>query len=301
MFSRRHPYLYFLLIISSIFAAVIIGLSIIFFRTAKESDYSGLNKLSKEKVGIIEINGIINESKDILDKLKRFRSDDSIKAVVVRINSPGGSVGPSQEILREIQKTSKKKKVVASMGSVAASGGYYLAVGADGIIANPGTITGSIGVVMGFTNFQELLRKIGLKPVVVKSGAYKDIGSPVRAMTQEEKQILQTLSDQIHRQFINAIASGRKIDISKVEAIADGRIFSGEEAKKLGLVDRLGNFEDAIEWAGRMGGIKGKITSVYIKEKRLPFLQYLTETTLNKIVNRISQSYIYADLIIQKH
>nr|MBL0701377.1 S49 family peptidase [Desulfobacterales bacterium] len=153
MFSRRHPYLFFLLIIASIFSASLIGLSLIFSFAGKDSDYSGLNKLSGEKVGIIEINGIINESKDVLDKLKRLCADNSIKAIVVRINSPGGSVGPSQEIFREIKKTALKKKIVASLGAVAASGGYYVAAGTEGIIANPGTITGSIGVVMGFTNF----------------------------------------------------------------------------------------------------------------------------------------------------
>ena len=299
MFSRRHPYLFFLLIMASIFGASVIGISILFSLSGKDSDYSGLNKLSGEKVGIIEIRGVINDSKDILDKLKRFRADNSIKAIVVRIDSPGGSVGPSQEILRAIKKTSLKKKVVASLGSVAASGGYYVAVGADGIVANPGTITGSIGVVMGFTNFQELLQKIGLIPVVVKSGKYKDIGSPVRKMTEKERQILQDLSDQIHKQFINAIAAGRKIDSLKVEAIADGRIFSGEEAKRLGLIDRIGNLEDAVEWAGRMGGIKGKITSVYIKDKRLPFLQYLAESALDKIFIIVSQRYLYADVIMQ--
>lgn len=299
MFSRRHPYLFFLLMMAVIFGASVIGISILFSLSGKGADYSGLNKLSGQKVGIIEISGVINDSKDILDKLKRFRADDSIKAIVVRIDSPGGSVGPSQEILRAIKKTSLKKKVVASLGSVAASGGYYVAVGADGIVANPGTITGSIGVVMGFTNFQELLKKIGLIPVVVKSGKYKDIGSPVRKMTEKEREILQNLSDQIHRQFINAIAAGRKMNPIEVEAIADGRIFSGEEAKRLGLIDRIGNLEDAVEWAGRMGGIKGKITSVYIKDKRLPFLQYLTESALNKIFSIASQRYLYADFIMQ--
>ncbi len=299
MFSRRHPYLFFLLVIASILSASIIVISILISRAGKGLDYSGLNALNGEKVGIIEITGIINESKDILERLKHFRDDNSIRAIVVRINSPGGSVGPSQEILREIQKTALKKKIVASLGSVAASGGYYVAVGAEGIMANLGTITGSIGVVMGFTNFQELLQKIGLVPVVIKSGNYKDIGSPVRKMTENERQILQNLSDQIHRQFINAIAEGRKMEFQKVEAIADGRIFSGEEAEKLGLVDRIGNLEDAVEWAGRMSGIKGKITGVYIKDKRLPFLQYLTETTLNKIFNRVSKNYLYADFMMQ--
>ncbi|MGD8549181.1 MAG: signal peptide peptidase SppA, partial [Desulfobacterales bacterium] len=143
-----------------------------------------------EKVGIIEIKGVIIDSKKALQSLKRFREDNSIKAIVIRIDSPGGAVGPSQEIFREIRKTSKSKKVVASMGSIAASGGYYIAAGTDGIVANPGTITGSIGVIMGFTNYQELLSKIGLVPIVIKSGEYKDMGSPVRKMKPEEKRFL---------------------------------------------------------------------------------------------------------------
>lgn len=215
-----------------------------------------------EKVGVIEIIGAIADSKDIIHNLKRFREDDSIKAIVVRIDSPGGGVGASQEIFREITKTSESKKIIASLGGVAASGGYYIAAGADGIVANQGTITGSIGVIMGYSNFQELLKKIGLVPVVIKSGEYKDIGSPVREMTKKEEEILRNLANQIHKQFIKAIAEGRGIEQSKVEKFADGRIFSGEEAKKLGLVDRFGNLEDAIEWAGRMGGIKGKVSAV---------------------------------------
>jgi protease-4 len=206
-------------------------------------------------------------------------------------------VGPSQEIFREIRKTSSSKKVVASMGSIAASGGYYIAAGADGIIANPGTITGSIGVIMGFTNYQELLRKIGLVPVVVKSGKYKDIGSPVRKMKPEEKKILQNFSRKIHRQFIKDIVDGRKMDQAKVEALADGRIFTGEESKELGLVDRLGNFEDAIEWAGRMGGIKGKISTVYAREKKFSLLKYIADSSAKALLNRIADSSLSADYL----
>jgi protease-4 len=250
-----------------------------------------------EKVGILEINGIIADAKNAIHNLKRFREDSSVKAIVIRINSPGGAVGPSQEIFREIRKTSSSKKVVASMGSIAASGGYYIAAGADGIIANPGTITGSIGVIMGFTNYQELLRKIGLVPVVVKSGKYKDIGSPVRKMKPEEKKILQNFSRKIHRQFIKDIVDGRKMDQAKVEALADGRIFTGEESKELGLVDRLGNFEDAIEWAGRMGGIKGKISTVYAREKKFSLLKYIADSSAKALLNRIADSSLSADYL----
>ncbi len=294
MFSRRHPYLFFILIFSSIMVTAFIGLSLIFMLAAKDADFDDLLKSGGEKVGIVELTGNITSSRDIIHSLKRFRENSSIKAIVIRIDSPGGAVGPAQEIFREIRKTVKTKKVIASMGTVAASGGYYVAAGADGIVANPGTITGSIGVIMGFANFQELLRKIGMVPVVIKSGQYKDIGSPVREMTKDERGILQNLSNRIHRQFIVDIANGRGMDLSKVEGIADGRIFTGEEAKNLGLIDRLGNLEDAIEWAGRMGGIKGKISAVYAPKKKFSILKFIAESSVKEIVNMMVNPSLYA-------
>ena len=294
MFSRRHPYLFFILIFSSIMVTAFIGLSLIFMLAAKDADFDDLLKSGGEKVGIVELTGNITSSRDIIHSLKRFRENSSIKAIVIRIDSPGGAVGPAQEIFREIRKTVKTKKVIASMGTVAASGGYYVAAGADGIVANPGTITGSIGVIMGFANFQELLRKIGMVPVVIKSGQYKDIGSPVREMTKDERGILQNLSNRIHRQFIVDIANGRGMDLSKVEKIADGRIFTGEEAKNLGLIDRLGNLEDAIEWAGRMGGIKGKISAVYAPKKKFSILKFIAESSVKEIVNMMVNPSLYA-------
>jgi protease-4 len=293
MFSRRHPYLFFVLTFSSVVAATMILMTLLVVFSARDTDFE-----FGEKVGVIEINGIITESKNVLNYLKRFREDNAIKAIVVRVDSPGGAVGPSQEIFREIRKTSVTKKVVASMGTIATSGGYYIAAGANGIVANPGTITGSIGVIMGFTNYEELLNKIGLVPIVVKSGKYKDIGSPVRKMKPEEKEILQKFAKKIHRQFIEDIVDGRKMDMKKVESLADGRIFTGKESQKFGLVDRLGNLEDAIEWAGRLGGIKGKIATVYAKEKKFSFFKYITDssarTLLSHILNpKLSADYIY--------
>lgn len=292
MFSRRHPYLFFILIFSTIVAVAMIGTTVLFVLSAKDSDFE-----FGEKVGVIEINGIITEAKTTIHNLKRFREDDSIKAIVVRIDSPGGAVGPSQEIYREIRKTSGTKKIVASMGTIAASGGYYVAAGADGIVANPGTITGSIGVVMGFTNYEELLRKIGLVPIVIKSGEYKDIGSPVREMKEKEQKILHDFAKKIHRQFIMDIVEGRKMKQAEVESLADGRIFTGEESKTLGLVDRLGNYEDAIEWAGRMGGIKGKISTAYAKDKKYPFLKYLSGSLVKAVIDRLAHPYLFADYL----
>jgi len=294
MFSRRHPHLFFLLVFSSIVTVAMIGVGMLFVLGTQRAGFE-----FGEKVGIIEINGVITSAKHVIQDLKKFREDDSIKAIVIRIDSPGGGVGPSQEIFREIRKTAPVKKIIASMGAIAASGGYYVAAGTDGIIANPGTITGSIGVIIGFTNFQELLNKIGLVPIVIKSGEYKDTGSPVREMTEAERKILQNFVNTIHKQFVMAIVEGRKMDLSKVESFADGRIFSGEEAKALGLVDRLGNLEDAIEWAGRMGGIKGKISSVYAREKKFSLLKYLAESSLEEISNQAVNPFLHAGYLYQ--
>lgn len=252
-------------------------------------------KIAGENVGIIEIIGTISESKNIIDNLKAFRENDAIKAIVLRIDSPGGAVGPSQEIYQEVRKTTEVKSVIVSMGALAASGGYYIAAGANGIVANPGTITGSIGVIMGFTNFQQLLEKIGLVPVVIKSGEFKDIGSPAREMTPAEQQLLQNVIDDIHQQFITAISDGRKMEIARIEPIADGRLITGKAALSLGLVDRLGNLEDAVEWAGSLGGIEGEISTVYPEKEKLPLLRYLLSSALNPFFSQFLENHFYID------
>ena len=252
-------------------------------------DYDG------EAVGVVEIEGAIADARETIESIRQFREDDDIKAIVIRINSPGGAVGPSQEIYREIRKTIGTKKVVASMGAVAASGGYYIACAADGIVANPGTITGSIGVIMGYTNFRQLLDKIGMVPVVIKSGPYKDTGSPTRQMRDDERDILQSIVSGIHQQFVTAIAEGRKMDRALVEASADGRVFTGEDAESRGLVDRLGNFEDALEWAGALGGIDGDVVPVYARDKKLSLLRYLMSTSITRLISEI----LYPDIEAQ--
>jgi len=285
MFSRRHPFLFFMLIFSAIISGTVLFMSLLLTIGTSGTDF-----ISGDKVGVIEITGVVVESKDILQQIKQYREDESIKAVVLRINSPGGGVGPSQEIYREVRKTVKEKNVIASMGAVAASGGYYIASGTSGIIANPGTVTGSIGVIMGYTNFQEIFDKIGLKPVVVKSGQFKDMGSPVREMTKEEEKILTDFVNKIHMQFVKDVSEGRSMGIEKVKLLADGRIYTGEEAKTIGLVDRLGNLEDAVEWAGRLGGIEGEISTVYPKKKEMPLLEYLTGMSIHQILKNIFHS-----------
>jgi protease-4 len=210
------------------------------------------------KVGVVSVSGTITDSDDIVEALRDFQHAHSIKAVVVRIDSPGGGVAASQEIYHAILELRAEKPVVASFGGVAASGGYYIASACDAIVANPGSLTGSIGVIMEMGNVQELLQKIGVQAEVLKAGAYKDMGSPVRPLTDEERAILQQMIDSVHTQFITAVASGRKMDEAKVRALADGRVYSGEQAHALGLVDSLGGLRDAIAMAAERGGIAGE-------------------------------------------
>jgi protease-4 len=222
----------------------------------------------RERIGVIPIEGPITESQQIIKQLVDFKKDERIKAIILRVNSPGGGVAPSQEIYREVRKTIPTKKVVASMGAVAASGGYYIASAADKIVANPGTLTGSIGVIMEFVQLEDLLKKLGIGMEVLKSGEFKDIGSPHRRMSEREKELIRNLILEIQGQFVEAVAQGRNISVEKVQEIADGRILSGAQSKELGLVDQLGNFEDAVDLAKSMAGIKGEVTLVYPKRTR---------------------------------
>lgn len=218
------------------------------------------------KVAVVEVTGVIIDSADAIKEIEGYADDNSIKAVILRVNSPGGGVAPSQEIYEEILKLKKKKKVIVSMGAVAASGGYYIAAPADKIIANAGTLTGSIGVIMELPNVKGLMEKIGIEAQVIKSGRHKDIASVFKSLTAEEKQILQTVLDDVHDQFIEAVAVSRNMDAEVVRKLSDGRIFTGRMAKEIGLVDELGNLQDAIKIAGEMAGIKGRPEVVYKKE-----------------------------------
>ena len=241
-----------------------------------------------DKVGIIEIEGMITDALPIIQDLKYFRNNDQVKSILVRINSPGGGVAPSQEIYREIIKSKNEKPIIISMGTVAASGGYYIASAANGIVANTGTITGSIGVIMGFTNFETLFQKIGLKTSVIKSGEFKDVGSPTRQMTPEEEAFLQSFVSEIHEQFIHDVSQGRNMAIEDIRSIADGRILTGEQAKKIGLVDRIGNYEDAVQWAGSLGGIQGEISTMYPPKPPLGILEEFIQNEIHSWISKIS-------------
>lgn len=249
----------------------------------------GVISISKTgKVAVIPVSGMITDSEPVIEQLKKFGSDNAVKAVVLRINSPGGGVAPSQEIHEEVRKLNAKKPVLASMGTIAASGGYYIAAATRKVYANPGTMTGSIGVVMPFVSFKDLVEKLGLKGMAVKSGEFKDIGSPLREMTREDRQILQSVVDNVHMQFVDAVAAGRKMPREDVMRIADGRILTGEQAKALGLVDALGNLEDTVADAGRMGGISGVPKVVTPPKKKISLLDILREEVRSMIDGKMS-------------
>jgi protease IV len=227
------------------------------------------------KVAVVEVEGVIGvgadrglDTESIIRTLGEYRDDPSVRAVVLRIDSPGGVVAPTQEIFTAVRRLREAKKpVVASLGSVAASGGYYVAVSADRIFASPGTLTGSIGVVMQLANVEGLLKKVGVEYVVVKAGAYKDVGNFARAMTPEERRILQSLLDDVYDQFISAVAEGRGLEPQAVRAFAEGRIYSGRQAHGLKMVDDLGGLEDAIEAAAKMAGLPPKPKVLYPRRR----------------------------------
>jgi protease IV len=238
--------------------AIYLGVAILFVvaLSAGLSPAGGGGPVFGARVAIVELEGTIVDVDDLLRELKSHRDNPQVKAVVLRINSPGGVVGPTQELHAAIMRLREAgKPVVASLGAVAASGGYYVAVAADKIYANPGTLTGSIGVIFQLPNLDGLMKKVGVDYVVVKAGRYKDIGNFARPMTPEEQRLLQALLDDVHAQFISAVATGRKLDRAQVLAFADGRIVSGSQAKDLRMIDALGGLEEAVDGAAALAGL----------------------------------------------
>lgn len=278
MAGSKHPLLTVFLIIGTI------GLILTIIIILVSGIFTPFSSISfADKIGVINIRGKIDNSTRVLSQIENFTKDSHIKAIIIRINSPGGNVGASQEIFHELKKASRKKVIVASMENIAASGAYYIACGANKIIANPGTITGSIGVIVEFIQAKELLKKLGIGLEVIKTGEFKDLGSPYREITEKERELIQKLILDIREQFVRDVSSSRHLPFEKVNKIADGRIFTGKEAKELGLVDTLGNFMDAIELAKRMAGIKGEPKLVYPKKERIGLLELLF-SSLSKVI-----------------
>jgi protease-4 len=253
----------------------------------------GLFGPSGDRVALVRIHGVIYDSRPVIKDLQRYADDERVKAIVLRVDSPGGGVAASQEIYQEIRRLreEKNKKVVISMGSVAASGGYYVSCAADHVVANPGTVTGSIGVIAEWYNYGSLLNWAGLKPEVVKSGALKDIGSPAREMTPEERQVLQAMVDRLYNQFVGVVVAARSgkqgLDEARIRQLADGRVFTGDEALQFGFVDELGNERTAVLSAARLVGISGEPVVVEPPaEKSFTIIDLLTTTDVSELAAR---------------
>ncbi len=285
---KKNPVLV-VLATAAVLGAVFFVLLFLAYSLTGDKPSAKLRVVGQNKVALVRLEGILLSSEHIVEELNDYADDSSIKAIVIRVDSPGGGVVPSQEIYNAVKHARQEgKKVVVSMGSVAASGGYYVAAAADLIVANPGTMTGSIGVKMEFANIEKLLEKIGVKGMVVKSGEYKDVGSPFREMTDKEKLLLQGVIDDVQTQFVMAVVEGRKLPEAEVRAIADGRIFTGQQALALKLVDQMGDLEYSIRAAATLAGIKGK-PFVVKKEKKIPFFNYLKEETATWIAEAVAQ------------
>lgn len=294
LFRQRHP------VVSGF---MLLGLLLLFFWGGITFFVQSLNPSSRtdifgaaDGVGVVEVGGVIVSAEEVIKDLVELRENQRVKALVLRIDSPGGTVGASQEIFAEVRRTNQLKPVVASMASIAASGGLYASLGAERIVANPGTMTGSMGVILKFPNLEELFDKIGYKSEVVKSGKMKDIGAAGRAMTDEERRMLQELIDNVHEQFVQAVVNSRSLPEEEVRKIADGRIFSGEQALGLGLIDQLGNFTDAVLLAASLANLgEGLPQLIYPRKQDFSLLKLLTGEKGQSILNgKIIQAPVLA-------
>ena len=254
------------------------------------------------KVAIVPIEGEILEARETIDRIHRYAAAGNVRAIVMRIDSPGGAIAPTQEIYETIRKTRKEsgKPFIASIGNVGASGGFYIASACDRIVANPGSITGSIGVILQWFDVKDLLTWAKLQPETIKSGAMKDAGSPFRDLTDEERAYFQRIVMQLREQFVRAVAEGRegKISAAEISQIADGRVFTGEEALSLKLIDELGNLDDAVMAAGKLAGIRGKPGMIYPKKRRPSLFDIMTngddtESIVQRVLSRPTAKWLY--------
>ena len=248
-----------------------VGFALLFFSLIKSVGESSKEVVTigrGDKLAVVELSGVITSSEDVVRQIKKYRDDKSIKGILLRVESPGGAVVPSQEMYEEVKKTRETKPVVVSMGSLAASGGYYVSCGATRLVANRGTLTGSIGVIGEFLQLQEAMIKLGIGMKTIKSGKLKDAGSSTKKMSEEAEKYFQSLMDDVHEQFITVVERERRLKHSEAVEIADGRVFTGEQAVKMGLVDTLGTFEEAVKIAAELSGIDGEPSIVKEREKR---------------------------------
>ncbi|MCJ2165465.1 MULTISPECIES: signal peptide peptidase SppA [unclassified Pseudodesulfovibrio] len=265
-FSQRHPFLFGVMMI--IMAVALIAGAMAFFRSV------GLTPGSiagSDKIGVVYVEEMILSSSKVVSFIQALKEDKSIKGVLLRVNSPGGAIAPSQEIYQAVKELNAVKPVVASYGSVAASGGYYCSVPARLIFANPGSITGSIGVMAEFVTVTEAMEKLGIKPEVLATGKYKAAGTPLRELSFEQREQMIGLMQDLHEQFVDHVAEARGMDRARIAAIADGRAVSGRQALALGLVDQIGSMSQAMDKLKELAEIEGRASLVEgpVEEKTL--------------------------------
>jgi protease-4 len=278
--KSRAPMFFFGALSGCLLGIFLLGiLAVVFARMG--SDTTTDNPFSTDKIAVVLIEGEILESHDALEALHRYADSSTVKAIVMRINSPGGAIAPSQEIYEEIRNVRRRsgKPIVASLDSVAASGGFYIASACDRIVANPGSITGSIGVILQWLELKDLLAWAKMKPETLTSGSMKAAGSPYEQLTPEQRAYLQGIVEQLHGQFVRAVAAGRKLPVAEVSRLADGRVFTGEQALSLKLVDEMGNLDDALRVAAKLAGVKGRPGTIYPKKKKPGLLDLMTDQT----------------------
>ncbi len=285
--SGKHPFLsglFFLIVFIGVFG---LGIYLILFKLQVKSNYNVVKGSSPYAIGVIDLNGTITSSSDFISLLEHYKDDSYVKAVIIRVNSPGGEVAPSQAIYEEIMKFRKHKKVIVSMGSVAASGAYYISSAADEIVAEPGSLTGSIGVIMEMPNIYPLMKKIGVSYNYIQSGPYKDIGTPFKEMTPAQRDKLQEVVMNVYGQFVSAVAKGRNLKAGYVKSLANGMIYSGDQALRYHLVDKLGDFNDAIDVAKKISGIKGTPTIIYPVKKQPNLIRSVIRRAVKSFIDSV--------------
>jgi protease-4 len=262
--ARRHPILRGFLILVGVFVGLLVAMAVVVRLWAPDMSF-------RTAVAVVELEGVIEDTTELVETLGRYRTDRNTVGVVLRVDSPGGGVAPAQELYDAVWRLRGVKPVIASFGNVAASAAYYISSAADVIVSDPGTLTGSIGAIMEFQNYGALADKVGVGETVVKSGHFKDVGHPLRPIADDERAMLQGVVDDALAQFIDAVAKGRGLDVERVRALADGRLYSGAQAQAVGLVDRLGGLDDAQRLAWERAGQQGEPRIVRVHGRRRPW------------------------------
>jgi protease-4 len=290
---NKHPFFSGLLFLTLFIGIFGVFIYLILFKFQAKSSYNVVRGSSPYAIGIINLNGAITSSSGFVRLLNHYKRDNDVKAVIIRVNSPGGEVAPSQAIYEQLMKFRKHKKIIVSMDSIAASGAYYISSAANEIIAEPGTLTGSIGVIMEMPNFYKLMKKVGVSYNYIVSGPYKDIGTPYKEMTPMQRIKLHGVVMNVYGQFVEAVAKGRKLKVSYVKSLANGMVYSGQQALKYHLVDKLGDFQDAVKYAQKLAGIKGRATLIYPLKKRPDLFQSVIKRAVKSFVDNIGGSSLF--------